>query len=212
VIQRNNAKIEIHNYYKGLSITNDAVISNISEHSVTITTKYFQQKAIQTTGKTLIVSDALPFNIECSKIMSINFEKQSVELKELHFVETSPIKRDTVRIVPEDKHKVSLFSNGSIIHAEIKIEDISLNAIRLKLDLFPSNIEKGTEVNLDIVLELDKKPLIINTTATLFRKVELKYGYSVVFIFGKFNKSGLTKYITKRQMAIIREFKGIQNG
>lgn len=46
VIQRNSAKIEIHNYYKGLSITNDAVISEINNDSITIKTTYLQQKAI----------------------------------------------------------------------------------------------------------------------------------------------------------------------
>ena len=52
------------------------------------------------------------------------------------------------------------------------------------------------------------------TQAIMFRKSELKYSFSVVFIF-KFadnEKSKLVKYITKRQMAIIREFKGMQNG
>jgi DNA-binding NarL/FixJ family response regulator len=212
VIQRNNAKIEVHNYYKGLSITNDSIISQLTEDSVTIKTKFMQQKAIQITKQTLLLSDALPHAIECKNIADINFEKQSVKLKDLYFVKTSPIKRKTIRMTPDEKHTVSMFLDGTKIHSEIKIEDISLDAIRINIDLVPPHLNEESEVVLDIVLELDKKPLIINTKATLLRKIELKHSYSMVFLFQDLNTSDLVKYITKRQMAVIREFKGLQNG
>jgi YesN/AraC family two-component response regulator len=212
VIKRNSAKITLHNYYKGLCITNDALITDIGKDNVTIKTKYLQQKAIQTEGKTILLSDALPFAIECANLLSMNFEMQNIVLNKLRFIKNSPTRRSTVRIVPDDKHTVSLFIGENKLHTEIKIDDISLDAVRLSTELLPPHLEENQEVTLDIVLQLDNKPLIINTKATILRKMELKYSFSLVCIFKEFNKNGLTKYITKRQMAIIREFKGLQNG
>ncbi len=212
VIQRNSAKIEVHNYYKGLSITNDAVISELKDASIVIKTSYLQQKAIQFEQKTLLVSEALPHAIYCEEVLKIGFEKQTVELKSLRFTKTSPITRKTIRVRPEEKHSASLFLGENKFHGDVSIEDISLDGVKLKLNALPAGLEKGSEVNLDIVLELDKRPLIINTKAILLRKVESRHSFSIVFMFVNNKKSNLVKYITKRQMAIIREFKGLQNG
>ena len=212
VIQRNSAKIEVHNYYKGLSITNDAVIIDTSNKILILKTNYLQEKAIQYEKKTLILSEVLPHPIESTEVLKIGFDNQLVELKSLRFVKTSPIMRSTIRVVPEVKHTVSLFLGESKFPGDVSIEDISLNAVKLKLNALPAGLEKGDEVNLDIVLEMDKKPLIINTRATLLRKSESKHSFIVVFMFENPKMSKLVKYITKRQMAIIREFKGLQNG
>jgi len=213
IIQRNNAKIELHNYYKGLSITNNGVVTEVNKgESITLKTTYMQQKAVQIEQKLLLVSNALPYPIECSEIQNISFEKQTITIKALKFVSSSPVTRSTIRVVPSEKQTVSLFLGENKFYGEITIEDISLNAIKLQLNALPPGLEKGVEVRLDIVLELNKKPLIINTLATMYRKSESPHSFSVVFIFKNLKKSELTKYITKRQMELIREIKGMQNG
>lgn len=212
VLQRNSAQLQIHNYYKGLSITNNAVITDITQDSLIIKSSFLQLKAIQYEKKTIIISEALPFDLECSSVCKIGFEKQAVELKDLHFVKTSPVKRKTIRVVPDEKHTASLFVRETKFNGEVRIEDISLDAVKLRLDALPAGLKKGDEVILDLVLELDRRPLILNMKATMFRKSESKHSFSVVFIFENIKKSDLIKYITKRQMAIIREFKGLQNG
>jgi len=209
VIQRNSAKIELHNYYKGLSITNDGVITDTQNTTLTLKTNYLQQKAIQYEGKTIIVSEALPHAIECSTIVKMKFDNQSIELKNIKFIKSSPVSRKTIRVFPEEKHSASLFLGENKFHGDVRIEDISLDAVKLQLNALPAGLQAGDEVHLDLVLELDKKPLIINTAATMFRKSESRYSFSVVFMFEKSQKGNLIKYITKRQMAIIREFKGL---
>jgi len=212
VIQRNSAKIEIHNYYKGLSITNDGVVAEVNKDTITIKTTYLQQKAIQYEGRAFLLSEALPEAVECTKVNKIGFEKQIVEFESLKFVKSSPVQRKTVRVTPEDTHSVSVFLKESKIYGDVKIKDLSLDGVRLSLDALPAGMEYGTEVTLDIVLTMDKKPLIINTQAKMLKKIELKHSFDVVFVFEGLKKSDLVKYITKRQMAIIREFKGLQNG
>jgi len=209
VIHRNSAKIALHNYYKGLSITNDAVITDTQNGMLTLKTNYLQQKAIQFEGKTIIVSDALPHAIECDTIVKLKFDNQSVEIKNIKFIKSSPVTRKTIRVFPEEKHTASLFLGDNKFHGDVSIEDISLDAVKLKLNALPAGLQKGDEVNLDLVLELDKRPLIINTKATLLRKSESRRSFSVVFMFSESKKGDLVKYITKRQMAIIREFKGL---
>ena len=212
VIQRNSAKIEIHNYYKGLSITNSGIIIQIEESQVVINTSYLQQKAIQLEKTLLIVSTALPFTIKTTKINSINFEKQTVAFEGLKFVKTSPITRKTIRVTVESKQRVSLFFGENKFQGDIVIEDISLDAVKLKLDVLPAGLEIDSEVRLDIVLELAKQPLIINTKALLYSKSESKHSFNLVFTFKNLKKSTLVKYITRRQMELIREIKGMKNG
>jgi YesN/AraC family two-component response regulator len=212
VIQRNSSKVDIHNYYKGLSITNSAVITEIRKESIVLRTSYIQLKAIQLEQTAYIYSSALPHVVEVKEVVKMSFEKQEVELKLLAFVQTSPIQRATIRVVPSDKQTVSLFLGTNKFHGDIEIEDISLDAVKLKLSALPAGLDEDSEIVLDIVLELDKKPLIINTKATMLRKSESKYSFSVVFMFKELKKSALVKYITKRQMELIREIKGMQNG
>ena len=211
VIQRNSAKIELHNYYQGLSITHKGVIVEVKENSIVLKTIYMQQKAIQLEKSTIIVSEALPSAIGCASIVKIGFENQTIELTDLKFLKSSPISRKTIRVSPDEKYSASLFLGENKFHGDIVIEDISLDAVKFKLNAIPAGLQQGDEVNLDIVLELDKKPLIINTKATVLRKIESRYSFSVVFMFQDVKRSELIKYITKRQMAIIREFKGLQN-
>ena len=211
-LQEDGIKVEVHNYYKGLSITNSAVMKSVKEGEITIETTFLQEKAIQFEGKTIITSEELPHAIECNEVAVIGFEKEYVELKALQYVKTSPISRKTIRVVPEDEHTVSLFISGKEFSGDVRVEDISLDAVKLKLNSLPAGIDRVGEVTVNVVLDLDKEPLIINTKATMFRKNELEHSFSVVFKFDDLKKTLLVKYITKRQMAIIREFKGLEDG
>ena len=214
VIKRNNAKVSLHNYYKGITITNDSSILEIKDESVVFQTSYIQQKAIQFEKKSLIVSEALPYPITCATLNALSFDKQIIEFAELQFSETSPVTRDTVRLVPEETHKVTMFIGETKYIGDVRIEDISLNAVKLALSVVPAGFDLETEVILDMVFTVNKQPLIINTKGTLFRKREVGRIFEAVFMFKLDAKTHIkiVNYITKRQMAIIREFKGLQNG
>ncbi|MCD6433071.1 MAG: response regulator, partial [Sulfurimonas sp.] len=198
VIQRNSAKVELHNYYKGLSITNDAIISEVKNESVVVKTTYMQEKAVQYERRSVIVSEALPNAIACDEIVKIGFDDQSIEFKKLHFSSTSPTQRSTIRVIPEEKHTVSLFLGENKFQGEAYIEDISLDAVRLRLNALPAGLAENDEVHIDMVLTMDRKPLIISSKAIMFRKSESKYSFDVVFTFqfADNEKSKLVKYIT----------------
>ena len=213
VIKRNNAKIELHNFYKGLSIVHDAIIVDILENSIILQTSYAQEKAIQFDKKSFITSDALPSVLACDKVTKISFEKQSVEFTNIHFIATSPVDRTTMRVVPEENHTVSLFLEETKYHGKIFIEDISLEAVKLNLEAMPAGLKQDLQVNISMFLSTDAKSVIINLEAVIFRIIENKNSFSIIctFNFKIGEKKYLTEYMTSRQMAIIREFKGKRN-
>ncbi|MBU1657658.1 response regulator [bacterium] len=210
-IKKDKAKVHLHNYYKGLSITNDAQILQVEDGHIILKTNFLQEKAIQYEKKTLIISEVLPRAILCSEMTQLSFEKQTVGFKELRFIKDSPMMRKTIRVVPENEHRVTLFIKENKFRGKVRIEDISLDAVKLKLNAYPAGLRNNDEVIIDMVLTLDKTPLIINTKAVMLRKSENAHNFSVVFMF-KFDgnkKSEMMRYITTRQMNIIREFKGL---
>lgn len=212
-IQRNNAKLSVHNYYKGLSITNDAELVLVKDSSFVIKTSHMQQRAILADGSCLIVSEALPYDILSTDVKKISFDEQTVELENNRFVSTSPDKRETVRLEPEATHKVALFIHGEKYQGDVSIADISIKAVKLRLGALPAGLHKDDKVVIDMVFTMDRKPININTKASLFRKSEREKSFDLVFMFEDDAqvRETLVKYIAKRQMAIIREFKGLQN-
>jgi len=169
VIQRNSAKVSLHNYYKGITIANDAIILEIQDEDI-------------------------PFPIACNTLKRLSFENQTVGFQELSFAKTSPVTRKYA--------------------GDLTIKDISLNAVKLSLNVMPAGFELKTEVILDMVFTLNKKPLIINTKANLLKKQELGNVFEAVFLLDVDTKTRgkIVNYIAKRQMALIREFKGLHNG
>ena len=212
VVQQNNAEIKIHNFYKGLTITNPGCIVDIDDKSVKIKTSYMQEKAAQYQHSIFITSEIFPSAVLCDKIESIDFEHQTMSLKDLRFVARDPSQRKHVRVVPEDKHTVSLFINNRKFYNDIHICDISIEAVKIDMISLPAGLSPDTNVNINIVLEHYNKPIIIHCDATVFRIDELSKSYTVVLmlLLSKKDKKLLIDYIARRQMNLISEFKGLQ--
>ena len=210
-IYRNNAKIEVCNFYKGLNITNDASITAIKDPTLTIKTSYTQQTAMQNEQRCYLCSNALPYVVESQEISHIDFKKQSVLLNELHFVKESPIDRKTVRVEPQEASSATLSLNDHTYNEGITIVDISINALKLQLQTLPAGLEKDAALQLQLQLKTQQEDLTLQADATLYTKKEMQDCFYIVCIFTNIDKHKLIKYITKRQIAIIREFKGLQN-
>jgi CheY-like chemotaxis protein len=209
LVADNQATIEVHNYYKGLGITHNATIQTVEPDSLVICTSYLQQKAIQLENQCYLVSEAFPRVLFCDTVKQVNFETNEVTLAGLSFVESSPVDRKTIRVVPEEGHAVTLLIRKHKFHGDVTIADISLEGVRLHLNAMPAGFDKGDEAVVDMVFTMDKRPLIINKTATLYKKWESQDGFDIVLLFLDDKKNDLAKYITRRQMAIIKEFKGL---
>ena len=206
LIHKNNIKVRLYNYYKGLSIINDATIEEVKGGMVTFKTDYMQQKAIELEGETLLSSEVLPANIICGTVVRNSFEKQRVKVKNIHFTRTSAATRKTIRLLPDDQHTVSLFiNNNSKYKGLMRIADISLDSVKIKFMSVPTDIKINQQVVLDMVLSYKNRPLIINTKAVALKRVDRAIVFQLNL--GVNEQNILLKYITNRQIDIIKEFK-----
>lgn len=209
---RNGAKIKIHNLYKGLSITNDALIESIDERGALIKTPYVQLKAVQREEMFYLTSELFPMNIMCEGIERIDFEEQSVRCTHFKMVQTSPTRRSSIRVVPDDKLTLTLLYEGRKFDADVTVMDISINAIRFSLPSLPAGFAQKQSLILDMVIMNGGRPIIINTPSEVFRIQENERRFEVIATYelhGQPQKN-LIDYIAKRQMLLIREFKGLQ--
>ncbi len=212
VLKSTKAKVEVHNFYKGLSITNNGEIVAINEDSVLLKTSYNQQKAIQLEQKVLLASELLPLTIECSEIIKINFEEQTVTMKNIHYGETSPITRKSVRVEPTGAKELALFINEKKFAGDMRVEDISVHGVKLRMPCLVAGLNDNSHVQLKMILDVRHEEYMIEADVNLYRTKEMQEYFYVVFLFVKLEKKNLVKYITKRQMELIREIKGMQNG
>lgn len=209
---RSGAKIKAHNLYKGLSIANDGLVVTIDERVVTMKVPYVQLKAMQHEEMFYLTSELFPMAILAEGIKRIDFEDQSVTFEHYHLVSTSPTRRESIRVTPDDKIQMSMLYEERKLDTELEIMDVSLGGMRVQVLSLPAGFAVKHSVILDIVLTTALRPIIINTTAEVFRIDEVNRRFEVVFIFTLHaeGKKSMIDYIAKRQMVLIREFKGIQ--
>lgn len=210
LIQKNNIKVHLYNYYKGLTIINDATIVEVKDDTITLKTDYIQQKAIHHESKTIISSEVLPTTVACDVVVRNTYEKQSVKVKNIHYCHASAVKRKTIRLLPDEKYTVSLFLENQTgrYKSRIVIEDISLDSVKLRFSKFPADIKENQMARIDMVFNVGNKPLIINTNASALKKDE----YSIIFVLNldETQKENMLKYMTSRQIDIIKEFRVLQ--
>lgn len=208
--KRNSAKIKIHNLYKGLSITNDGVVIEVADEYILIKTTFMQLKAIQFERRIVLVSDIFPIFIQSTDILKIDYDQYLVKLGECKMTETSPTRRQYIRIPPGEEARATLIYQGRKFETDISIADMSVKATRLVIASLPAGFHTGATVILDLVLGAPPhKPFIINTAADVFRISEHTHYYEVVFTYDLQSQHHkyLIDYIAKRQMQLIREFK-----
>lgn len=209
---RSGAKIKVHNLYKGLSISNDGLVINIEGKSVTLKSPYVQLKAMQHEDIFYLTSELFPMTIMADGIKRIDFDDQSVLFEHYQLVESSPTRRDTIRVPPDENIRVTVLYEGRKFDADLEILDISLRGIRINFPSLPAGFALKHLVVLDIVITIGARPAIINTQAEVLRITEGNRHFEVVFIFNlsSHGQKNIIDYIAKRQMVLIREFKGIQ--
>lgn len=208
VIKRNNSNIRVYNSYKGVNISNIALLNDIEEDGVALQTQYIQQKAIKINNNLVIESELLPSAVLCD-IQQIDFDNGQVVVKNYRFIENKPSEQEFIRVEPEENHKVTLFYDGRKISADTRVVDVSVGGAKIILSLLPAGFKIEDEVIIDMVFSMGAKPLIINTKAKIRSLIELKREFEVILLFVQDvnAKKLLIEYVANRQMSLIREFK-----
>ncbi len=212
VLKRNKSKIRLFNSYKGLSISNTGTIEEVTAEQIKIKTTYLQQRAIHIDKKTVIESELFTKALKC-KMVSVNFETQMVVLDNFSFIPYLPSDQKYVRVMPESNSKAEVYFNTTKISSDISIVDISIEGCNFSFKSLPAGLKEKSNLVLKLKLGIEKSSLDLNIKSEVLKIKENAEDFNVVVTFELEHeiKKELIDYIAKRQMALIREFKGLQN-
>ena len=212
VTRESKAKINLNNYYKGLTITHEAVVTDISDDRIVLKTVYLQQKAVEFENRVILTSELFPYDIESTDIKLIDLKEQSIEIRNPRIIRSTPTKRTYITLDPDPDHTVTLFYNEHKFETEISVLNVSVNSMRLSLGFLPAGFKIDDVVNINVVFNEDREQVMMDTQANVLKIYEFKDRYEIVLILNNERsvEKSLIDYIAKRQIKLIREFKGIQ--
>lgn len=211
IVLDNSAEVKVHNFYRGLTITNPAVVTKADDDLTVLKTSYSQLKIVQLVKNTVLSSEVFPTPVLIKTIDKVDFDKQTISFSQMQFLARSATDRKNIRLEPEKDHKVSLFFNDRKFTTETKIIDVSITSVKIEVGALPPGVETDVELNLAIVLPTGAQPLVINTSAKLYRIDEHTRSYDLTLIY-ELHEQALEKlktYMSRRQMTLIREFKSL---
>ena len=206
------AVVKLYNFYKGLTISNNAVITRVKEDSFTCKTSLMQQKAAQYEGKVIINCELFPYDLQSLMIQEINFRFQSIEIAQCKMLKTSPVGRKNLILEPHSKHKVNLFYENHRFATRMELINVSIDSVRLFMEYLPANFKENDEITLDMVFSDTLKPCIINTKAYVAKIIPVEKHFHIVakLALNATMHQGLMEYMASRQMQLVREFKSLQ--
>ena len=211
IIKDNDAKVKIHNFYRGLTIVNPAVITNITEDEVTFQTAFAELKIVHITKFMSISSEIFPQSVICKSIKEVDFDKQTITIDSMIFASKSSTDRKYARLEPEEEHSCSFFYKDIKFVGEVRIVDLSEVSVKLEFNALPPGIAIDNKVKISMNLNVESKILSLVTDATILRIEENSRTFNVIVLFTLKEKelAKIKNYLIKRQMILIREFKTI---
>lgn len=212
VIKENASEVKLHNFYRGLTIINSAVLTQMDESKIVLKTAYSQLKAIKLSKNIIITSELFPSSIWCKAVSSVDFDEQSVTFSDMQFVQESANLRANIRLEPEEeRHSVTLFQNEIKFYGKTRIVDISICSVKIEMDALPAGFTVGESAGIAIVFETGKQPINLSFRGTVYRVDSFSRSFHVVFLFELFSydEEKLRSYLANRQIELIREFKAL---
>lgn len=212
VIKENSSEVKLHNFYRGLTIVNSAVLLKTEENKIVLKTAYSQLKAIKMAKSITISSELFPYSVLCKVANTINFDEQTVSFSDMQFIHESADHRVNIRLeLDEERHSVTLFRNDIKYLGRTRIVDISICSVKVELDAMPAGFEVDEIVRISIVLETDKQPLSLSIKGRVYRIDTFSKSFHIVFLFelSSVYHDKLLDYIAKRQLELIREFRAL---
>ena len=210
IVKDNHAEVKLHIHYKGLTITNPAVITD-AEEDVVLKTTFTELKAAHLVRRIVISSEIFPNDIICESPKHVDFDQQTLTLSKMYFTDRSPTEREFIRLEPESGHSVTLFYKELKVFSETRIVDLSERSVKIRIYALPAGLKVGDDARVSMVLAGTRGPLSINTPATILRIDEFQREFHIVLIFSLSDAfhTQLRNYLADRQMALIREFKAL---
>ncbi|WP_294890760.1 MULTISPECIES: response regulator transcription factor [unclassified Sulfurimonas] len=211
VVKDNSAEIKIHNFYKGLTIVNPAVITDVNDENFTLKTVNTQLKIVQIAKFMTITSEIFPKDVICKSVKSLDSDNQIIVIDDMAFAPRSAADRKFIRLEPDADHGCTLYFKNIKFPGESSVVDISEVSAKIKTDALPAGIEIGTQIKVAISLKLKGRLITLSTLGSVYRIEENKRDYNIVLLYELVQKSlnDIKEYLSNRQIELIREFKSI---
>ncbi|QSZ42028.1 response regulator [Sulfurimonas aquatica] len=209
LVKDNSSEVKIHNFYKGLTIINPAVISKLTEDEISFKTAYSQLKIVQLTKFMTISSEAFPKSIICKSIKSVDADKQTIVINDFQFTHRSSADREHIRLEAGKKERCTLFYKDIKFIGDVKIVDLSEVSAKISVDALVPGLGLESKLKLSMNLPVSRSQISITTDTTVYRIDENVRTFYLVLLFdlNTKEKDNMKAYIANRQMELIREFK-----
>lgn len=214
-LYKNNIELQLISNYKGISIIHTGKIVEIYKDIVLIQTRKVQTKAIEYGKKTILESEFLPKDIE-AHLIEVDHNTAEVSLSNLRFIEFTPKRRKTPRLVPSSDMKLMAYKKGGT-KINIDLKDISVNSLTFEIKSLPDFFEVGTILELKIAFNIPEAELayyvdklcIINFQGKIIKMYEESgvFCVAVEFEMPKLKEDIFHQYMYHRELALVKEFK-----
>lgn len=212
VIKENGSEVKLHNFYRGLTIVNSAVLVNIDNNKIVLKTAYAQLKAIKIAKNITITSELFPYSVLCKVPHSIDFDQQTISFSDMQFIQESADQRANIRLEPDEgRHSATLFYDEIKFSGRTRVVDISICSVKIEIDALPAGLCIGTMSKISMIFETDHAPLLLMIQGKVHRIDTFAKSFNVVYLFtlSPVDKEKVRNYIANRQMELIREFKAL---
>lgn len=128
-------RVQLHNLYKGVPITNDAEVLGVEEDSVHLRVSQYQVTCIYLERGTYIKGQGfpVPFRAQLSKI---NLERGDVTLTNVVKTQGGIGQRGQIRVEPQDLIWVSLQMKNSLTAVNTRMADLSITGLCVTMERF----------------------------------------------------------------------------
>ncbi len=158
-LARTHAPIKLINSYKGMPISNDAVIEEVGRQSISISAPRYQISCLYISRETYIFHEALP-DIIRAEVVKLNAASQKAVLADFRPAQSTIGRRSQVRVEPENPLPAQIQVRKTTASVPAVLMDLSTEGLGIMLDrrLFhPHVFQPGVE--LDVTFTLPEQPV-----------------------------------------------------
>lgn len=197
--------VRLLNVYKGLPITYDATILNLSRESLVLSTNKFQAICLEMQRRTFVQSKAFNSVVRAS-VVGVDMIKETVALTALIYMTGDIGKRLLVRVQPKDAIPVEVNLSGTLIKSHMA--DISVGGLGVTTGLVlyrPSFFTLRSKATVAIHLPNARLPLRLPAVLMNVRGDSSSYRLGFSLTPDASARIVISQYISQRQAEIQRE-------
>lgn len=214
IIHKSDIPIEFVNHYKGVPVSNKGKIVTMDNQSITVSAPYFQSLAIKYSKSTIILSELFDFPIECD-LETVHDYNDTLVLNNIHLERNSDKKRKQLAIVPNDELNIAIKYDHQEVSHTINIISQDILEVFIPIDdlIFKESDELDLNISLDFIGEDNVricKTFSAKGEVYSIAKNQSDMLVTILFQLDDLEKEFMTKYILKRRLDLIVEFKQLK--